>query len=75
MHIIMHQYLTCTVYLYSINIWSLIVEVEWKTVRNLSVWHSGSKTIGRYELVRVVRCQDTPDSLDCMNILIVLQDI
>ena len=61
-----------TWYLHSINIRSLVIEVQRETVRDLSVWHSCSKPIGRDELVRVIRCQYTPNSLDCMNIFIVL---
>ena len=59
-------------YLHSVNIRSLVVEVQWETVRDLSVRHSRSKPVGWDELVRVIRCQDTPNCLDRMNILIVL---
>ena len=61
-----------SVYLHSIDVRSLVIEVKWETVGDLSVRHSGSKPIGRDELVGVIRCQDTPNSLDRMNIFIVL---
>ena len=46
---------TCTVtvymYLYSIDVWSLWVEVEREAVRDLPIRHPGSKPVGRDQLV------------------------
>ena len=60
------------VHLHSIDVMSLVIEAQWETVGDLSVRHSGSKPVGRDELVGVIRCQDTSNSLDRMNIFIVL---
>ena len=68
---------TCTVtvymYLYSIDVWSLWVEVEREAVRDLPIRHPGSKPVGRDQLVWVIWSQHTTNSLDSMNILIVLR--
>ena len=60
-------------HLYSIDIWSLWVEVEREAVRDLSIRHPSPKPIGRDQLVRVVGSKNTTNSLDGMNIFIVLQ--
>ena len=65
----MHQNTIHTVYLYSIDVWSLWVEVEREAVRDLPIWHPGPKAIGRDELWS----QHTANSLDSVNVLIVLQ--
>ena len=59
-------------YLHSKYIRSLVVEVEREAVRDLTIWHPGTKPIHRNELVCVVRCQHTPHGLDGMDVLIVL---
>ena len=59
-------------YLNSIDIWSLVVEVEREAVGDLTIWHPGTEAVGRDQLVGVVRCQHTTHGLEGVYILIVL---